>query len=291
MIKRYYLFFIAAALSFLPAAAQYVDPNEEDVIVDTLELQTPLTDTVYVEKKETKKSYAASNNRWQRKKYWNFGYSTPSVERTDDETMDWETDFSVTLQRGRTANFPRNPIAGMLKIGIDYSFMDITYSKLKLKSIGDAGFNNTDAVPETPTSSDGFDEIVSEDPSGSVLGALGLDLGMHKLDYTIHVGPRFTVNPVDHLMVSAYFHGGPAVSGVYENDEFSLGYGYILSAGLNISYKLIGIGVEGVWGSVKYKQLDFEEFDMENLSVSNLFSDETFKLKQKGPRFYISLRF
>ena len=114
---------------------------------------------------------------------------------------------------------------------------------------------------------------------------------MHKLDQTFSVGPRITVNPIDHLMVGVYFHGGFTASGILENDNISYGFGHTLASGLCVSYKVIGVGFEYLWGKVKYNQIDFEEIDGDNLSFSEMFSSESFSLKHKGPKFYVSFRF
>ena len=208
--------------------------------------------------------------------------------------MDWEADYAVSVKNVRSLYFHKKPLGGMVKIGLDYSLLDITYSKLQLKHIeGVAAGEDTSfpSDPSAPSVSDGFDEIVSEDPSGSVLDLLGFNLGMHKLDQTFSVGPRITVNPIDHLMVGVYFHGGFTLSGIFENDNFSYGFGHTLASGLCVSYKVIGVGFEYLWGKVKYNQIDFEEIDGDNLSFSEMFSSESFSLKHKGPKFYVSFRF
>ena len=116
---------------------------------------------------------------------------------------------------------------------------------------------------------------------------------MHKLDQTFSVAPRITVNPIDHLMVGVYFHGGFTASGILENDNFSYGFGHTLASGLCVSYKVIGVGFEYLWGKVKYNQIDFEEMEIDgnNFSFSEMFSSESFRLKHKGPRVYVSFRF
>lgn len=225
---------------------------------------------------------------WKRKKYWKFGFSNPSIERTDGNAMTWETEFAFTLQRGKTLYFHSKPLWGMVKFGLDYGFMDLGYAKLKLKTA-----ESTGNIPSTPGSNPngGFDDIISDDPSGSVISALGVDLGMHKIDYSLHVGPSISVNPWNHLIVAAYFHVMPTASGILENDTFSYGFGCATSAGVSISYKVISVGVEGIWNTIKYKQASFDDEEDDGKDDVNLFNTKDFKLKQNGPRFYIALRF
>jgi len=232
-------------------------------------------------------------NVWKRKKYWKLGFGNPSIERTDGETMNWETKFAVSLQCGRTAYFHSKPLWGIVKIGLDYGFMDLSYAKLKLKTSESTG--STPSTPETYPGSNhngGFDDIESDDPNGSIGSLLGVDLGMHKFEYGLHVGPSISVNPWNHIIVAAYFHAMPTASGILENDKFSYGFGCAMSTGVSVAYKAISVGVEGVWSTIKYKQASFdEEEDNEGDNPVNLFNTKDFKLKQKGLRFYVALRF
>lgn len=289
MVKYLSLLFAALAFPAFTATAQYIDPEAEDVDSVAVEVVEELPTVVEEPKSEI--NYDQLEKRWKRRKFWNFGYSVPTLERTDGTFMDWEPDFAVSVQNGRTAFFHKKPLGGMVKIGLDYSFLDITYSKLNLKHIESAEVGDNTSIPSDPSVSDGFDEIVSDDPSGSILSAVGFNIGMHKIDETLSVGPRIAINPVDHLMIGAYFHGGFTMSGIYENENFSYGFGYTLSTGLCVSYKVIGFGFEYLCGKVKYKQINFDEMDVDELSFSEMFSSESFRLKHKGPRFYVSFRF
>ena len=292
MVKYLSLLFAALVFPAFTATAQYIDPEAEDVDSVAVEVVEELPTVVEEPKSEI--NYDQLEKRWKRRKFWNFGYSVPTLERRDGTFMDWEADYAVSVKNGRSLYFHKKPLGGMVKIGLDYSLLDITYSKLQLKHIeGVAAGEDTSfpSDPSAPSVSDGFDEIVSEDPSGSVLDLLGFNLGMHKLDQTFSVGPRITVNPIDHLMVGVYFHGGFTLSGIFENDNFSYGFGHTLASGLCVSYKVIGVGFEYLWGKVKYNQIDFEEIDGDNLSFSEMFSSESFSLKHKGPKFYVSFRF
>ena len=292
MVKYLSLLFAALAFPAFTATAQYIDPEAEDVDSVAVEVVEELPTVVEEPKSEI--NYDQLEKRWNRRKCWNIGYSVPTLERRDGTFMDWEADYAVSVKNVRSLYFHKKPLGGMVKIGLDYSLLDITYSKLQLKHIeGVAAGEDTSfpSDPSAPSVSDGFDEIVSEDPSGSVLDLLGFNLGMHKLDQTFSVGPRITVNPIDHLMVGVYFHGGFTLSGIFENDNFSYGFGHTLASGLCVSYKVIGVGFEYLWGKVKYNQIDFEEIDGDNLSFSEMFSSESFSLKHKGPKFYVSFRF
>lgn len=229
-----------------------------------------------------------------RRKYWKIGITSPNLERTDGEEMKWKTKGSFFIQKGRTSYLHSKPIAGMIKFGIDYGFIDVTYSKLELKEISYSGESGTRA-------SDGFDDIVSGDPDGDIgISELtGIDLGMHKIDYALHVGPSISVNPWNKLIATAYFHVMPTASSIIQKDNFSYGFGCMMAAGVSVAYKAISLGVEGVWGKIKYTQTDFggdedeeEGYDSDNSEdkSASLFNTEKFTLKQSGIRAYIAFR-
>ena len=232
---------------------------------------------------------------WKRRKYWKIGITSPNIERTDGEEMKWKTNGSFFIQKGRTSYLHSKPIAGMIKFGIDYGFIDVTYSKLELKEVSYSNEGGTRA-------SDGFDDIVSGDPDGDIgLSELtGIDLGMHKIDYSLHVGPSISVNPWNKLIATAYFHVMPTASSVIQNDNFSYGFGCMMAAGVSVAYKAISLGVEGVWGKVKYTQTDFsgdededEDYGYDSSDEEDngsLFNTEKFTLKQSGIRAYIAIR-
>lgn len=227
---------------------------------------------------------------WKRHRYWKIGIASPSVKRTDGEEMDWKTDFSVFVQRGKTSYLHSKPIDGMVKFGIDWGFIDLAYSKLKLKDMTVSG--ETCAMRAT-RASDGFGEIVSGDPDGNVASALGIKLGMHKIDYAWHVGPSVSVNPWNKLIATAYFHVMPTASGIVQNSCFAYGFGCATSAGVAVAYKAISVGCEGVWSTIKYKQTSFDGNDDEDYDDDgdkSMFDTEKFKLKQSTLRFYIAFR-
>lgn len=168
--------------------------------------------------------------------------------------------------------------------------MSLNYAKLKLDNAPLSGSSTPGTIPGSNPG--GFDDIVIDDPSGSALALMGVNLGMHKIEYDVHIGPNISVNPWNHLIVSAYFHARPTAAGIVENDKFSYGFGCAMSAGVSVSYKLISVGVEGLWSTIKYKQPSFDEDDDDGSEENGgIFNTKDFKLKQKGPRFYIALRF
>lgn len=266
---------VLSLLVFMPVSAQEVGTDaDQGVTVTSLEPDT--LQAMSGELAQVKSRLGAVEQEqlyeriWRRKKFLKLGYANPSIDRTDGEPMTWKTDFSVFLQSGRTIYFHRKPVGGMLKFGLDVG-MGIDYSKLKLD----------EAAMEASGGYDDYEDDYDDD--------MGINLGMHKIEYSLMVGPNVSFNPWNHLIISAYFHARPTASGIIENDNFSYGFGCAMAAGLSVSYKLISVGVEGLWSTIKYKQPSFDEDDEDD--EPGLFTTKDFKLKQKAPRFYIAFRF
>ena len=231
---------------------------------------------------------------WKRRKYWKIGITSPNLERTDGEEMKWKTNGSFFIQKGRTSYLHSKPIAGMIKFGIDYGFLDFTYSKLELKEDTYSDESDTNA-------SDSYGDSGNEYPDGdgNISDFTGIKLGMHKIDYGFHVGPSVSINPWNKLIASAYFHVMPTASCVIQNDNFAYGFGCLMAAGVSVAYKAISLGVEGVWGKIKYTQTDFGgddeesgDYDYDDDEEENVsyFNTEKFTLKQSGFRVYIAFR-
>lgn len=283
-------------LSLLMFASVHAQDTPTDSVIGSAVDQKALADSLQVLSSEFAKlkSHVVQMEKddqlekiWKRKKYIKIGYATPSIERTDGEEMEWETDFAISLQQGKTAYLHAKPLWGIIKFGIDFGFADISYAKVKLKDMEHEGSTGSTGTGNSNT--DGFDDIVSDAPNGSLMDMVGINLGMHKFEYGLHVGPSISINPWNHIIISAYFHAMPTASGLIQNDTFSYGFGCATSAGISIAYKVISVGVEGRWSKIKYKQTSFDdEEDSDNVSI---FDTEKFKIKESSTRFYIAFRF
>lgn len=203
-----------------------------------------------------------------RRKYFNIGYVNQTLTHEDVKGLEWKSDYGFSLSSGRTYYLHKRPLFNMLKFGLDLSIPDITYVK----------YSSPDFFKKEQITNDN-DDIV--------------DLGMHQIDLGVHIGPSVTLNPVDHLKLSTYFHFAPSASVVILDDEVNTQYVSFFTFGGAIAYKAISLGVEGRWGSANYKSLsisDEEDFD-EGYEDVNLFSSDKNRLKTKSVRFYISFRF
>ncbi len=215
---------------------------------------------------------------WGRKNYFNVAWVDQTLKNSETG-LKWKSDFGVSLVKGTTYYLHSKPLFGMLKFGIDWTQVDLNYAKLKEDFV----------IPE------------SEDDGGLVGDILektigDIDLGKHQLEYSMHVGPSVTVNPVDHLKINAYFRYAPSFSALIYEDlagdtQFGSAYGSFFVTGGAVSWKLISLGAEYRWGQGKYKTYSFDADEVEDLDVSEVITSSKQKMKTSSLRLYVSLRF
>jgi len=224
-----------------------------------------------------KETEAAENNRtiWKnRAKYFNIAYVkqtlTPDIEGWEKlGGQELKSDFGAALVWGKTYYLHRKPLAGMIKIGLDWSWIDFNYAQYKQEE--------TDY--ETG-------EIYSEKA--------------HQFEYGMQIGPSVTVNPVHHLKVSAYFRATPSYSMMYLNDELYHHYATFCNTGFAVAWKTLSLGCEWRWGKAAYDgmTLDFDEIEGDytdegiDVDAGDILVDlPNQKLKTKSFRVYFSFRF
>ena len=117
----------------------------------------------------------------------------------------------------------------MLKFGLDWSWVDLNYSKYTISESEEPGSGSVgDIMDET------------------------IDIGNHQLEYGMQVGPSITINPVHELKISLYFQLTPSYSMMYLDDSFNSNFALFYSFGGSVAWKVISVGVEGRWGQDKY---------------------------------------
>lgn len=205
-----------------------------------------------------------------RAKYFNLGYVKQTL--TDKSTgIELQSDFGVSLSSGKTYYLHKKPLAGMIKFGLDWTWMDLNYAKSTLPELD----------PET----------------GSVD-----ESAVHQAEFSMQFGPSVTINPVHRLKVSGYFRVAPSYSALYMNDTFHHHYVTMWNAGCAVAWNVISVGVEWRWGSANYSGLSFDESnfdedafgDEENPSVGDIMDEMSVpkrKFKTSSMRIYLSFRF
>ena len=170
-----------------------------------------------------------------RAKYFNIGYVKQTLT---DKTFggDITSDVGISLSSGKTYYLHKKPIAGMIKFGLDWTWMDVNYAKSTLWTL--------------------------DEDSGSLSKS-----AMHQAEIGMQFGASVTVNPVHHLKVSGYFRVTPSYSGLYMNEAFHHHYVTMLNAGCAVAWKLISVGVEWRWGSANYNGLSFADVNEDDITV------------------------
>ena len=165
--------------------------------------------------------------------------------------------FGVALVSGRSIYLHKSPIAGMIKFSIDLG-ADINYAQY-LPAEGD--YN--------------MDSSLTED--------IGIGIsGRHHLDIGMFLGPAVSVNPVGDLMVTAYFRFVPSYSAFFMDVDAYHGFTPFFTYGGEVTWKWIGLGIEGRSGYGSYS------------SIMSLFNGgESMKAgyATQAVRCYVSFRF
>lgn len=238
------------------AAAQEVRQSQAEVERDSLQqVVTELSDQVE-EARQAELNTAIWKNR---AKYFNVGYVIQNSKPVDPG-YEYRSKLGVSLVWGRTYYLHRKPLARMIKFGLDFSWMDLNYAK--------------------------YSDMRSVGSDGAAGGNKDLNLGAHQLEYGLQFGPSVTINPVDHLKISAYFRVVPSASLVLLEDNINANYATFFATGGAISWRVISLGVEGRWGQARYSN-----FSMADDAGSMHIQSGKSKRKTSAVRIYVGFRF
>lgn len=204
-----------------------------------------------------------------RKRFFNISYISDKIKLADsdldlgalgDEIGDIASDdiqgiknnWGVAITRGRTYALHAKPLARIITIGIDASFFDLSYSNY---SIGWKG------------SQDDYFEDVSFEESK-----------LHKLEYSLQVGPSVTITPGKEFTIAAYARFAPSFSAFYTDGSVGGNYMSMFVTGASATYRFIGVGLEARMGGCKYKNFSGD------LDFSGM------KVRTTGLRAYVQFR-
>ena len=161
-----------------------------------------------------------------RRKYRNFSWSQMSLTPSDYPDMDpAKSKFGASFVTGRTFFFHSKPILGMIKFGLDATWVDLNWNNYTSEYMGENGM-------ETASN--------------------------HQIEYSLHVGPSVAINPVGKLNINAYFRYAPTFSAQLSmTGDFALygNYATMFVTGGMVSWGIIGVGAEYRFGNCNYKTL------------------------------------
>ena len=189
-----------------------------------------------------------------RKKFFNFSYLYDKISLSDkefslsdlgavvdeteaianDQVAGIRNNYGFSLTRGRTYAFHQKPIARLVTIGLDAVFFDVAYSNYTLyPSVLGAHMSDED----------GNMTLISGERD------------MHRIEYSLQVGPSVTITPGQQLTVAAYFRYAPTFSGLLLEKSFSCNYASMFVTGASVAFGKMGVGIEARLGSCEYKNV------------------------------------
>ena len=148
----------------------------------------------------------------------NIGYSYMNMELPGMESL--KPYYGLNLSVGRTFFYGTERYAELVRFGLDVVWFDVNYNNYCL-------------------------ELVS--PAGSE------DVYYHQTDVAVRIGPSATFDFTNDMALNGYVHYAPSASLLYADDSAYWSYGSFCVAGLSLSYKRVGLGLEYRYGSSKYK--------------------------------------
>lgn len=285
-------FGLNASAQFDNSLLQYLDQNEDTTNVTTVKDIVAMQQRVQ-NSTATEKHF---NDVWRRRGFFNISKNNMSMTSSEIVTMNpgnneakFKNDWGIGLQAGKNYRLHRHPIANMVNICLDYSWLDLNVNHFKAEP--------NPSYDSSKKTHDGFYYIP-------------WNLKKFEFDYGMSLGPSVTVAPfiptnvkgLHHFRLQGYFHIGYSASLIYiqnnedadsntsyeyssdhqtmaSNMKMNWGHGLFKSFGFNVSWKRIGIGYEHKTGSCKYKPVNIEDF-----------GDEKSKFNLTNNRLYLTFR-
>jgi hypothetical protein len=249
-----------------------------------------------LQEKETARSEAEYNNAvWKRKKHISLGFSTQNMEDADN-ALKFKSQSGFTFDWGKTFYLHKKPIANIMKVGIDWSWINFSFAKYKSGSgihVNTGDYSNYEDYDDY----EDYDNFDEDDFN------VDWDLGVYSLAVGMSVGPSITFAPfyntgkgLQYLLAQTYFHVTPSYTGIImtEDGESEAYHGYTtyFNWGINVSYKFISVGYEYRWGKSKFNNfsLDFDD-DEEYESEPTTYDEGKQKMKFGTSLFYVRFNF
>jgi len=281
--------YILAALTAIAAAVPAAYAQERDAAtqeeIDSLRQQIEQTNQE-INRQKLDLKY---NQIWKKGRYTMLGYALQDMRTDQSPTLD--SKWSFFLAKGTTYYFPKRPLWGLVKIGLDMRWTDISISR------HNAGGITSDNWDPTGTGYGDYDDEEEDPGFMDNLGNLGrynLQVSAFGVGVNVGVAPLSMLdNAARYLRACVYFHYLPTFGAVLisEDGETEASYGYcnMFDFGGRITYRAISVGIEGRWGSGRFKALGF---DFSGDSDDGLSGDpEKITRKFSATRFYVAFTF
>lgn len=188
-------------------------------------------------------SFAQETDKEWRKKFINLSFTNATMSQ--DNVQDLKSNYGAAFTIGKTY-FLHKPIGNMLRLGIDVTWFDINYTNYDIEHITFKGTNKYQ---------------------------------YHQGEVSMHVGPSVTFEPIKKFAIHAYMQYAPTFAAIYTGDSeiFYGNYASLWVAGGNVSYGVIGLGIESRFGKTNYKPFGSSETENINSSLSGFRAYLAFK--------------
>lgn len=153
--------------------------------------------------------------------YFNFGIMDMTLKQKNAENL--KSNYGLSANVGTTFFLHKKPIGGIMRFGLDATWLDVNYTNYRIKHITNAG---TDKY------------------------------SYHQGEISIHIGPSVSITPDEKWNINAYFRYAPSFSMLYADDAFYGNYATFFVTGASCSYGTIGLGAEARFGNCKYHEFD-----------------------------------
>lgn len=207
---------------------------------------------------------------WRSGRYFNVGYS--SAQTVNEISPVAKGKFAFFIGKGTSYLWSKKGFFDILKVGLDVKWFDLDYAMYKKEQV------NVSEVAEDMlngwTQNPGATSDVSEKSPYVDVKRMSLLVGMFGFGPNITVAPLAKMNnKARSLKLSLYFHYQPTfgaffyfpqkkAAGYGSNDVMAqLGYVSMWDFGGRVSWRNIGLGVEGRWGSGRFKNSQLTVYD------------------------------
>lgn len=281
MKKVFIMAFAAIAFAFNASAQNEAHLLQNlDLEEDTTDV-TSLNDIIAMQQRVLSSSNSEKhyNDVWRRRSFFNLTKNSTTLESEGkvatgegkSDNISLVNDWGFGMQAGTNYRLHKKPIAHMVVIGLDYSWLDLNVNHFKADD-----FKKYD-------SSEKF-----KDEEGESKFYMPWCLEKYEANYGMSLGPSVTVAPfvplnikqLDYFRLQAYYHIGYSASFMYSlNDEAKdnspsgtdhdimadnlkivWGHGLYKTFGINLTWKGIGFGYEHRTGTYEYQPLSTADF-------------------------------
>lgn len=238
-------------------------------------------------------------NVWKRRSFFNMSWTESKMKCEDKTIGDFKSDWGVTLQSGTNYRLHKKPIAKMINIALDYSWLNLNVNHIKDADHEDGEFLYNSTKRNVVSGESGKTDEYYVYP---------WKLEKYEANYGMTLGPSITIAPfvplgvkqLDYLKIQAYYHIGYSASFLYtlnkekfdenqnpsqsnadaykdyntmkDNLKLQWGHGMTSTFGFNIFWKRVGIGYERTTGTFKYKNFNTGDFGRDKTKFTNEYS-------------------